>query len=34
MGVIRADVNPQLGLYAYHWTYLGNLVLRDLAMRK
>jgi hypothetical protein len=33
MGVIRADVDPQQGLYAYHWTYLGDLVLRDLGMR-
>ncbi|MGC6448509.1 MAG: hypothetical protein ACON5J_18925 [Rubripirellula sp.] len=34
LGVIRADVNTQIGLYAYHWTYLGDLVLRGLAMRK
>jgi len=34
MGVIRADVNTGLGLYAYHWTYLGDLVLRNLGMRR
>jgi hypothetical protein len=34
MGVIRADVDTRQGLYAYHWTYLGDLVLRDLGMRR
>jgi len=34
LGVIRADVDTRQGLYAYHWTYLGDLVLRDLGMRR
>ena len=34
MGVLFADFDPRQGHYAYHWTYLGDLVLRDLGMRK
>jgi len=26
LGVLRCDVNPAEGLYAYHWTYIGTLV--------
>jgi hypothetical protein len=32
--LLKADVNPSQGLYAYHWTYLGKQVLQRLAIRK
>jgi hypothetical protein len=28
--LLKADVDPKQGLYAYHWTYLGKKVLRSL----
>jgi hypothetical protein len=31
--LLRADVDPRQGLYAYHWTYLGLQVLRRLGIR-
>jgi len=33
IGVLRCDVNPAAGLYAYHWTHFGKLVLKHLGMR-
>jgi hypothetical protein len=30
--LIRADIDPGKGLYAYHWTYLGKQVLQRLAI--
>ena len=31
--VIRADINPNSGQYAYHWTYLGREVRKQLGIR-
>jgi len=31
--LLRADVDPRKGLYAYHWTYLGKQVLHGLGIR-
>ncbi len=33
LGVLRADVQPRNRLYAYHWNYLGQMLLRDLGLR-
>ena len=33
LGLLRCDVNPGGNLYAYHWTYLGKLVLKHLEFR-
>lgn len=33
LGVLRCDVNPAAGKYAYHWTYFGKLVLYHLGLR-
>lgn len=33
LGVLRCAVNPTEGLYAYHWTFFGKLVLKKLAIR-
>ena len=32
LGILRCDVNPAAGKYAYHWTYFGKLVLQHLGM--
>ena len=34
LGIIRCDVNSSAGLYAYHWTYFGKLVLYRLGFRQ
>jgi hypothetical protein len=31
--LLKADVDPSKGLYAYHWTYLGKQVLQRLGIR-
>ncbi len=33
LGILRCDIAPQVGLYAYHWTYLGKQVLISLGIR-
>jgi len=32
--ILRCDVNSSAGLYAYHWTYFGKLVLYQLGFRQ
>ncbi|NQT89528.1 hypothetical protein HQ560_22350 [bacterium] len=34
LGLVRADINPAQGLYAYRWTYLGTEVLVLLNIRQ
>ena len=34
IGILRCDVNPTEGKYAYHWTYFGKLVLYYLELRQ
>jgi hypothetical protein len=33
LGILRSDLNPAEDKHAYHWTYLGKLVLYHLGMR-
>lgn len=33
LNVLWVDTQPQKGLYAYHWTYLGQMLLKDLGLR-
>lgn len=32
LGVLWAHTDPEKGLYAYHWTYLGKMLLKDLGL--
>lgn len=33
LGALWANIDPKTNLYAYHWTYLGEMLLKDLGLR-